>query len=104
MSFQLFLHENHTTGLIAVCDVCGKRVNGDEANLLWIRRPGAQPGQTSFPFYIACRVRCTRILDQLHHCHHDWQNLDTGIGYLIHNLKLDLRKVRLSMEVLAHIG
>ena len=84
--------------------VCGRRVTGDQANIVWRRLPGAQPGQTSFPFYIAHCVRCTDTLDQLHGCRHDCQNLDTGIGYLSNNLKIDFRKVRRNMELLAQIG
>jgi hypothetical protein len=103
MPFQLKLHDDETTGLIAVCDVCGKSVTGEEANILWSSTQKDKRGATFYPFRIACRDRCTRAIDD-DFGHQHFQNLDTAIGYLINNLKLDLKKVRRNMEVLSMIG
>lgn len=103
MPFQLKLHDDWTTGLIAVCDVCGRQVTGQEANVLWLTQSKEKPGETCYLFRIACRDACTRRVDA-HSGHQYCQNLDTAIGYLINNLQLDLKQVRRNMEVLAMIG
>jgi hypothetical protein len=104
MPFQLKFHDDQTTGLIAVCDVCGLQVSGEEANLLWQPRETEIPGETRYPFLIVCRDPvCDRAIEERFGYLH-YQNLDTGIGYLIHNLRIDLKAVRRNMEVLAMIG
>lgn len=48
MSFQLYNHGDGGTGLIAVCDVCKKRVKAENANLCWV--PDVFKEGESYPF------------------------------------------------------
>lgn len=102
MPFILKFHADSTTGLIAVCDLCGKEVKAAEANVVW--KPGKEvPGKTTHTFLILCQGTCDRIHEQKRG-HHYWQELDVAIGYLINNTKTDLKEVWRKMRLLVDIG
>ena len=101
MSFQLKKHSNGTTGLVATCDVCGKEVQADEANILW--QPEATPGPKFITFAVACNEKCTPQLDQKMG-EHFWQGLDVGLGYLLNNTRWNRKEAITQMEGLASIA
>lgn len=103
MPFKLRLHDDWTTGLVAVCDVCGRLASGDDANILWIPPDAEKPVDLN-EFKITCKEDCTRAMDNKHGCHHYSQPLDAGVGYLANNLKIDWKKTKETMRMLAMLG
>lgn len=109
MSFQLRLHEDHTTGLVATCDVCGCLItDASMANLCWngffdakgadLHRQDDKPGDF-FRYRITCKDECTHRLD----CelgHQFTTQLDVAIGYLMNNCRVDYKKMRHTMRLL----
>ena len=63
MPFKLRVHEGNRTGLVALCDVCGKPVRGDLGNILWPQVPDEPVGET-IDFRIACKGRCTVVIEK----------------------------------------
>ena len=112
MSFQLKLHEDHTTGLVAQCDVCGEMIQDSElANICWDGyhdAKGKDLGRAQdtppmlYRYRIACKDTCTRALD-LEFGHQFTQELSVGIGYLMNNCRVDYKKMRRHMAVLRTI-
>jgi hypothetical protein len=94
--FVLRFHEDQTTGLVAVCDVCGADINdASEANLLWnypLTSPPS-PGD-NFKYVLACK-QCDS------QANYKWrmsQDLHMAIGYLCNNTKIqDLQPIHQNM-------
>jgi hypothetical protein len=113
MPFVLRLHEDHTTGLVAQCDVCGELIkDADLANICWDGFHDAQGEETGRhkdqpPIYyrwrIACKGHCTFTLDR-EFGHQFTQELETGIGYLMNNCQVDYKRMRSHMEALGRLG
>jgi len=101
MALELKLHTDHTTGLVAACDVCRRELTGEGGNLLWRPTGRETPGHT-FIHYVACKGACTFTLDQ-RLGRMSWQPLDVAIGFLLNNARLDLPAVRRRMQALAVI-
>lgn len=100
MSLELIVNPGHRTGLQAVCDVCGKTVRNGEANICWTPLDGPEPIGYSYPYRIACKARCTWQLDH-QYGHQYTQELDTGIYYLVHNARIDMKRAKECAEMLA---
>jgi len=113
MPFLLRLHEDHTTGLVAQCDVCGKLIrDANLANICWDGFFDAQGKDTGraqdkpplyYRYRISCKNRCTRALD-LELGHQFTQELEVGIGYLMNNCRVDYKRMRACMAALRMIG
>jgi hypothetical protein len=103
MPFVLKFHDNETTGLVAICNVCGKQVEGDNANILWDpNNPDVDIKGKTFPFKITCKGNCTRVVD--HIAGHQYsQELDTGLIYLLHNTKTDMKSAIRKTEILSEL-
>ena len=104
MPFKLKFHADSTTGLVAVCDICGRTVTGADANILWLPGTLEIPGESSVDFRIVCQLGVCERIAESKFGHHYSQNLETAIGYLINNTKTDLKRVRRNMEILSQIG
>ena len=109
MPFLLRLHEDHTTGLVAQCDVCGKLIrDANLANICWdgfCDAKGKDLGKCKevppvfYRYRIACKGKCTFSLD--HEFGHQFtQGLEAGIGYLMNNCRVDYKRMRRCMAVL----
>jgi len=101
--FQLKVHENHRTGLIVTCDVCGAEITAaSRANLLWEPRDGEQAGDTH-EFILVCKGQdCDRKMER-ERGHHYWQPLDAAIVFLINNLRVDLDSARRTADILSSL-
>ena len=93
MPFKLKLFPNHNTGLVAICDICGKEATAQDANILWYPPDKDIPGDTYTPT-IACKDPCTRKLDKLRARHHYSQELEIAILCLADNTQSDLKRAR----------
>jgi hypothetical protein len=95
MPFQLRFHEDSTTGLVAICDICGKRVeDGSNGLVVWQPQSDEQPG-TLKDFRIVCKGNCDRALGYSYS-----QELDTALVYLMNNTGFDLDRARRKAELL----
>jgi hypothetical protein len=101
MPFQIRLHDDYSSGLVATCDVCGQRLESAAANLLWL--PSAEnqtrPGTFS-EFKLACKEPCTLILDAQAGEEHYWQPLNAAIGYLLTNTRTDAKAMHRTIRTL----
>lgn len=102
MSFQLVFHKAGGTGLVAVCDVCGKRAYSGMANICWLPEGERIVGR-QFNFKIACKEDCTRTLD-LKEGYQWTQGLDLGLLLLINNTRTNLKDIRRKAENLYAMG
>src|SRR5678815_5163193 len=98
MPFQLKIHEDCTTGLVATCDLCGKTVTGATGHVVWKHPQGAKPGMF-VEYEIVCKGVCDREVEREEH--HSWQQLDVALVYLLNNAQVDMdeacgRAIRLS--------
>ncbi len=85
MAFKLKLYPNHTTGLVAVCDVCGSEAKEGDANILWHPTGREKPGD-GYPYQIACKGKCTQLVDnRAGSCAHS-QEITTAIFYLFNSV------------------
>ena len=100
---ELQTHKDLTVGLIARCDVCGETVTGSHANLLFPAPPREEAPPLPLPYRIACKGSCTYAVDQKHG-RQDWMDLDTAIGSLLNNTRIDLDQVHRKMGLLACLG
>ena len=98
MAFQLRIHEDQTTGLVAVCDICGRLALSDD-HLVW--RPPSdcseKPGDL-FDFRVVCKGACDRMLER--EGHHYWQEIGPSLVYLLNNTKTNLKKAARTAAVL----
>lgn len=98
MPFKLLLHDGGQTGLAAICDVCGERVEGAHANILWKSTPSWDEGPGhSYDYIIACKVDCTwkhRLECQSEGASQFSTCLDTGLWYLTHNARVNMREAK----------
>ena len=110
MGFSLRLHQDYTTGLVAICDVCGKLVaDAEDAVLCWdgfhdasgkdLGRLNDKPGDL-FRYRIACKPDCMRRLD-LQFGHQFTQELDTAIIYLMNNIRMNIKRAREKVMLLS---
>lgn len=100
--FQLKIHNDQTTGLVAICDACQKTVTADKANLLWTPGPSDAPGDC-LKYRIACKGKCTYFFDK-QFGHQYSQDLDTAIGYLINNTRTNLKITRRKMALISELA
>jgi hypothetical protein len=82
---EFLLNDDHSTGMVARCDVCGETVTGSHANLLYprVKTPGP------LPYRIACKSFCTYVVDQKYG-RQWWVCLDAAIATLVAAAGVDL--------------
>ena len=84
MSFKMRLSSDYKTGMVAVCDRCGKQVNNNEAVIAWMPRANEKPDDT-MDFKILCKDSCLQAEDARNG--HYTQELGAGIIFLMKNTK-----------------
>lgn len=101
MPFQIRYNENHSAGLVAICDACGKQITDAEAgNILWDMPPDAKPGGL-FAYKLSHKAPCSLRFQGVQ-C---WTPLDVAIaGHLVNNTGINIEKARDTMERLDRIG
>lgn len=102
MSLQLYNHGEGGTGLIAVCDVCKKRVKAEDANVCWV--PDVFRKGESYPYRIACKDSCTRRLDAAEGAKQWTQDLDVAIAFLANNTGIKFSRLDRKMRMLWQAG
>lgn len=85
--------------MVAICDVCGEEADSQEANICWNPTKDEDVGDTHY-FRIACKDKCTEVLDSKYG-HQYTHELETGIMYLMHNIKMDLKRAKNSVRILS---
>lgn len=104
MPFVFEVHPGHRTGLVAVCDVCGERIEDPGmACIVWRPDLDEKVG-ARYPYQLVCKGPCDRVLES--QGHNAWQELDTGLIYLLNNLHLgepELRQARVSAALLSQL-
>jgi len=102
MPIKLMLHEGGQTGLVALCDVCGKRLHGNTGNVLWKSddAPGHTVGET-YDFTLTCK-QCNWGYEQKHG-HHYSQELGPGLVYLLNNCKVNLARAKQQAKWLSEL-
>lgn len=105
MAIQLRCFGEGGTGLIAVCDVCGRLIKeSEDANVCWLAK-SCDSGDV-YRFNITCKDKCTRILDAIEgsQC---TQELNLALFFLMNNSRVDyertLRKVQ-ELDALGMLG
>ena len=102
MPIKLMVFENGNTGMVAICDVCGKRcADADEANVVWFPADGDDRTGDTFDVTITCKDTCSRKLmshaEKSGHSNAYSQDLDAGLYFLLQNsglLPLGGKKMR----------
>lgn len=88
MPFLLRFHDDQTTGLEALCDVCGKPAAARGSTIYWTAPLRQSPGE-NYPFKIVCADdRCEHELARQGDYPYS-QDLDTAIHYLLQNTHFD---------------
>jgi hypothetical protein len=97
--FKLKVHEGFRTGMVAICDVCGKEIEGSDGNILWNSKHDEKTGDL-IDFKLAHKTDCTQLLDNAigYECS---QDIDLGLVYLLNNAKINYHKVSLRATELA---
>lgn len=89
MAFVLRFNEEYRTGLVAVCDVCGKQVDKDGL-LFWKPAVSDKPPKR-YSFAIVCKGACDRVYEHVN----GWQcstEMDVAIVHLINNTETDIQR------------
>ena len=96
---EFLLNDDHSTGMVARCEVCGETVTGSHANLLYprVKTPGP------LPYRIACKEGCTQLVDQKHG-RQWWVCLDVAIATLVAAAGVDLDQAHYKMGLLARLS
>ena len=96
---EFLLNDDHSTGMVARCEVCGETVTGSHANLLYprVKTPGP------LPYRIACKSFCTQVVDQKYG-RQWWVCLDAAIATVVAAAGVDLDQAHYKMGLLARLS
>jgi hypothetical protein len=99
MSFKLKVFENGLTGMVAICDRCGKQVEDGEAMVAWTPKDNEKPNDV-LDFKILCDGACLDSEDAL--CGHQYtQDLGTSIFFLMNNTNTKYKEAKQTAKSLS---
>ena len=102
MAFQLRFHEDSSTGLVAVCDVCGEIAKGDDGLIVWAPDDGEKPGDY-ITFKIVCKGPCDRMNERMEGMRYS-QGLDVALVYLANNTEVNFKEASRMAGILSRLG
>lgn len=86
MSFKLTVHKGGLTGMVAVCDICGKVIkDASDANIVW--EPDDCQKKGDMADFELCHKSCD---DRFRGT--AWDELDVGLMYLLSNSKVNIKR------------
>lgn len=97
--FKLKVHEGYRTGMVAICDVCGKEIHNAEGNILW-RPKDKEKIDDLMGFKLAHKFRCTQVIDQEEGVHQYSQEIGVGLFYLLNNIGVNLKNTQRIAQIL----